>query len=935
MIDFKNIDTISHILKDTSINSLTGIKKIKLSKKESDIISSLYDVFHSSIESNQKIQFEIENSDEIQLFIVSQYIVKKIQNRALYQDIKSELEFLFQKLYSKTIFEAEFDLWNSKTFDMFENQLPKSLKASLTKFVPTKLVLLCIDNLGFLNINGVTPKKLDDFNNFKNELLENTIINKKNELIDSTNFDDEEDILENIKTYFTILCNHLENDIEYYFDKMTSSRYQSIEIVKDYIFSTLNFKELSSKYNINGERVRQLITTPKEFPFSICSNYAQNQDDYKLKFEGNLLNTIIEQLESNVYNTSIGEEFEINENNFILFERYLKLLQYDLVSFNNDEHSNIYVLIKSQDYKIGDFRKIYDGLIQVLKNTVSAISFEEIKELLSKDLIKRSKNKKIVINESILKKLLECYPFQIIVSENEELVYQIQPNLLSSLMLKVERILLQNEVPMSRSEILEQLNIIQEKYSDAIIEDSNFFIKRNVNVQNLSNNYWIHSDFFEGNNRKKPIDFIDEIIRKKSGKIGTQEIIDEIKKHHYTISDSSVRTYLTQLCYISKDNRDLFIHRDFISKFPNIEVKKERNYFVGKDIIQEIFDVSLKLNLSTRQKIKEEVFNNLINNEIQVTENQIYGYIEKFIKIKILLEVDNLYYLDKSKSIEDIEYRKEPLYKTNIIANIVNDLKENSDGILLNDLFKKYNNLLPEGIKKNIFYKIINECELFQKVDKDSKTIIQLKRNLLPKAEFSDTEILDSNQTSNTVQIPIEKEKIFDLDELNNIISNKVSLYFESEVVFKSKFKSFVKILENTNNGKVILNYINKIYLGQTDYYDRFAYLSKIIYFYEPYLKVLGCEPNQDYPLGLSNVIHSNSKLKYMFYYQKNNTNSYYKEKDLNLFYFSKNLNELIFLRNKLAHDMTDDALDQENLNHIDLITKFIALYIYTTQLLN
>lgn len=72
-----------------------------------------------------------------------------------------------------------------------------------------------------------------------------------------------------------------------------------------------------------------------------------------------------------------------------------------------------------------------------------------------------------------------------------------------------------------------------------------------------------------------------------------------------------------------------------------------------------------------------------------------------------------------------------------------------------------------------------------------------------------------------------------------------------------------------------------------------------------------------------------------MFYYQKNNTNSYYKEKDLNLFYFSKNLNELIFLRNKLAHDMTDDALDQENLNHIDLITKFIALYIYTTQLLN
>lgn len=153
--------------------------------------------------------------------------------------------------------------------------------------------------------------------------------------------------------------------------------------------------------------------------------------------------------------------------------------------------------------------------------------------------------------------------------------------------------------------------------------------------------------------------------------------------------------------------------------------------------------------------------------------------------------------------------------------------------------------------------------------------------------------------------------------------------------MFKSKFKSFVKILENTNNGKVILNYINKIYLGQTDYYDRFAYLSKIIYFYEPYLKVLGCEPNQDYPLGLSNVIHSNSKLKYMFYYQKNNTNSYYKEKDLNLFYFSKNLNELIFLRNKLAHDMTDDALDQENLNHIDLITKFIALYIYTTQLLN
>lgn len=60
MIDFKNIDTISHILKDTSINSLTGIKKIKLSKKESDIISSLYDVFHSSIESNQKSNLRLK-----------------------------------------------------------------------------------------------------------------------------------------------------------------------------------------------------------------------------------------------------------------------------------------------------------------------------------------------------------------------------------------------------------------------------------------------------------------------------------------------------------------------------------------------------------------------------------------------------------------------------------------------------------------------------------------------------------------------------------------------------------------------------------------------------------------------------------------------------------------------------------------------------------
>lgn len=870
----------------------------------------------------------IYNKD-IATYLMSQLIRRKLHENVPVTDFADELKLFIENAYG--ILPSEEDLlnWNRLQFsDYSKLLLPKCLKRMLEHEQPSKLQIVCTDNFSFLRINGMTENKLNDFIEFRQTLFEseNIKVMEKLSVKDAIHldYDYEQTLTENIERYRDRVVDHIKQYHLKYFNKYRDQEIRNLSIFNTYFKEQthLNYKQTGEIYNLTAERIRVLFTEKKGRPYNIFKFIFESTEKYLLDLSGNLADEIKLRLSSGLYNPGFGVHLEANPQNYETLSKYLGLFGFELAQFHNNSEIPYYVLIEPEIYGITKFKHFNRELFQLMKNSPYSLTLEEIVEKLTT---------KFTVDEGVLETVLKFKPYQCAEHEDGTLKYNIQPNLLGSLMLKVERLLYRNEDNMSSDQILEELNMIQRNYEDDEYTANQLIIKSNRNVISFGNNTWIHSEYWHHAEREVPSVFIENQIITNGGKISYAEVIEAIRNNHYNIKDSSVRAYIMSFCRTSKDDLNLFVHKDYVNEYPEIKFHPVRNQLIGRAMLEAYKIASEHSPQFTKEKIQNRVWELL--SEENRDERQIKLYFRNLSEKEYFLEHNGIYMVNPEKNIANIKYRKEPQYKTLIRAFIVQDLKANPEGLTLKSLRSKYKENIPEGVSINNFYKFFHNGHLFEKFRLDNIEYVKLVPEYLPEAQPANINTIEPEADERAAVghgLEYVEGRAFNREELMVALQEKLEPYFISENHYVRSFNKFVEQMEDLTNGSITLHYLFKVFVLKTDHYERFAFLGNIVNFYEPYLKSLNFEPNNQYERGLGNIIRSNGILGNLRMYERDMKHRPAYLADSRKLYFSKSLNSLMHYRNLKDHDLTSELLLEENINIVELISQFVALYMYT-----
>lgn len=869
----------------------------------------------------------ITGNKDIDIYLRSQALLTKLKEKDAISDFTDEL-----KLYMDTAFgilpsEEDLENWHRLRFsDYSKVVLPKVLKRMLEKEQPSKLQVLCTDHYSFLRINGMTETKLQDFIEFQRTLIESDSIKALEKLpaMDSLHldYDYEKTITENIEGYRDLIVDHVTKFHIKYVNKYRSKEIRNLKIFKTYYKeqTNLNYNQIGRIYELSGEMIR-LLCTEKEKPYNIFSSFFVSPDEYLLDLTGNFREEIKNILSSELYNPEFGEQLNVNAQNYETLAKYMSLFGFDLAQFQENVDHLYYVLIEPEKYGITKFKHFSRELLQLMKNSPYSLTLEEIAEKLTT---------KVTVDESVLENVLKYEPYQSAEHEDGTIKYNIQPHLLGSLMLKVERLLFRIGEQMSSAQILEELNTVQRHYGDIEYTADQLIIRSNVSVISNGNNTWIHSEYCHNEEREAPSVFIENLIIANGGKISFTEVADAIRTNLYNIKGSSVRAYITSFCRRSKDDLNLFVHKDYVNNYPEINLHPVRNQLIGRAMLAAYKTALDGAGQFTRDELEKRVYDLL--SEEDRDERQIKLYFRNLSAQAYFLEHNGLYLVNPEKNIANIKYRKEPQYKTLIRSFIVQDLKASPEGIPLRKLLSKYKEQIPEGVSINNFYKFFHNGQLFEKFRHDNIEYVKLVPEYLPEAQPANIDTAEPEGDERvTVQQVAEyrEDREFNRKDLMDALQERLKPYFISDSHYEQSFNKFAGHLEMLTNGNITLYYLFKVFVLKTDHYERFAYLGNIVNFYEPYLKSLNFETNYQYDQGLGNLIRSNSLLRNLRLYERNMRRRPLLA-DPRKLYFSQSLNSLLHYRNLKDHDLTSEQLLEENINIVDLISKFVALYMFT-----
>lgn len=937
-IDFTRREDCDHILEQIRTSDCEFFEEIgKLPKKLKErynLLSTFLNSDDTEFYDDRKIIIDnIARNKNIQIFLLSKYSFDVLLE-SLPSTIYNELQNLFYKQFHIDVTEEKINYWKDVKYEDYKTSIPKSLHTILTKLQLSKLALLCLDDFSFVSLKGITNSKLDDFRAYKNYLIQNEQEIVPEIEIVHIDYDNSLNFLANIKKYLNILANHINLFSPKYLGNLNNKQNRNLDIVNKYIFEspTLNYKEIGEIYNMTGERVRQLLTDESSIPYNIFKHYIHNNGNYFLILNGTLVINIINQLKEWSYYSEVGEELDFSGDNLLKFSKYFSFFNFEIVPHSIDDSNTLYTIVESNKYSTLEYRELLHALQKILKNTAYYLTMDEIVEKLN-DFKKQNNSRNFLVDNEILHLILSNYPYQNFVDEEGVLNYNIQPNLLSSINLKVERILFLEEKPLFKDQIFERLNVIQNQYDDINYDQEQNVFRRSDSIINISNNKWVHSDYFEFDNRLKPEDFINQFIISNDGKVEFDEVKNAVAEEHYNISPQSIRAYLTKLCRVSTDNKNLFIHRDYLSSFPNLQVNVERDSFKGKEIIDAFREASNQLEIFSKYQFKKKIKGIFENRGKHIYDHQIDYYFKRLEDSGLLLQNNGLYSVDPEISFDNIRYRNEPFYKTRIKSEVIVDLKDNRDGLSLNYLYNKYKEYIPDNLKHNNFYKVFYDHELFEKYDFEGQRYVRLLPEYIPEPQTAMVEVEEP-----VANAPLVKHfeynqfarRPYNVPELFNAVVKDIEYNFGNKEYLLDDFSFLIKHLESLNNGRMIVQYLYDIYVGKTDYYDRFAYFSQVVNFYEPFLKSLNFQYNSSYPPSLRNMIYTSPKLSNLINLKKDNFSSKFDNNGNNKIYFAKAIKDLVFYRNLMDHDLSDDRLVIGTFKQIELITKFMSLYIYT-----
>ncbi len=720
----------------------------------------------------------------------------------------------------------------------------------------------------------------------------------------------------------------------------------------------LDFSQIAQKYSKTTENIRSTLFYHRNRT-DLVDLFLNNEIGYNIKINPIINNEILNFISQNIYKPFKKDLFTNNEDYFSedQIKRFFELYDHrlEIIEFENSDY--IYSTILKKDEKVL-FKSHFRVLDLVLK-TGNKLTYDElynecIKTIDSFDYNQTNRYiKDNGLNTNMFNIILDEYIKIETIEEDDNQLYQFKWHYLSTIVAKCTRILFENGEVMSKKEILEEFQSRENELGIELTIDSiNFLhIRATDKIHPIGKTgNWLYDENHTTEKNSLALKVNEDIEKKFNGKIYINEFLEYVNTNDFyrNYEASSIRANVFLCSKQAINDSNLFIHNNFKDQYPEIELKGNRNKYLGNTIIKklvQIFD-------DTDQPIEKNDLVQLLDTKLQEDDitikikNNILQYLIKFFDLGVIIKFEKenkiFFQLDKEElsthDIEKIGKKQEPLYKTSIRSKAITFLKEKNKA-KLSEVFELIRPLAPLDISINNIYKIFDNDTIFIKEKVENETWIYLNTPQLPAPQEMHVEV-EEETTELLGTTPLQRRVHFDTIELkraviDELILEKNTYGLNQEIIFGT-FESFIEIVLNNDRnsiwGKTLVQSIYESFCTKTDFYDRHMCVMNLIGSYETFLKMISPIEQNGRATGIVEIIHTIPEIKELYHY-KNQEKIRITDRQKNN--FSHILNKAKYLADLYRHDRSHEDLSMGNSKMMKSIVDFTALYLYTLYLVD
>ena len=674
----------------------------------------------------------------------------------------------------------------------------------------------------------------------------------------------------------------------------TRTQIKKVEYFHDYFFNNLSIEELMSKndlkssesINLKMRKLSNSLLNPaseKEFRFSQA--YVEYLNQMKDKFSCSNLEGIDGELGI--------EDDPLNR----ILNRFLKL---DVLKWDFD----VKIIVPLEN--VTKIRESLHEIYQELKKAFGYIPFGTLLEFLPETLTKEEKEK-----------LLNSFLHGLNTIEFSEDGVRIQTLFLETVYVRQARLIYDSDKPMTFREI-------QEKY-EAIYEDSIESLTTNMlNKCGFFCNGGINWYYGEAQTLRQ---FIAKYVSDHKFSVRLSNIKEAIKEKFNT-SDKTIECYLGEICYRSKDDSDLYCHKDHLAEFPGFKIRKEQNSGQERKVVIAIWKylnnspegVKLKelkkwvlafmKDEGLNYKMSSKILNTYIEKGIFISEGDI-------IKRNIDFDEKKLSFIGRGKNLAK--------YADQIISIGVNELQKSpANRMLFADLVSMILDSII-GLNRNIIKTLFEETDEFNVEKIDGRIYISLAIEIeaepiyemsqeAPETEAQLVEVAETRE-------PLAPNITFDWDRIIAKLMKELSFYVRKDWFGEDfdlnegliLFRKFLSESKNQNLSVRLPQDMHEYWFCATSHYDRNRYFSDLAIFFESVLREL-YPHKMEFTRGLEDVVSYFPAIKELGDRPKEDR-------------LAGSYRDLKYQRNQVAHGTFVELTSRQE---AEKIINYIALYVYT-----
>lgn len=329
----------------------------------------------------------------------------------------------------------------------------------------------------------------------------------------------------------------------------------------------LTLKMIGNELSVSSERVRQLLATVTN-ELNLLFN---GQSSGNLRLADNLLQEVRKLTTDYLYSDAepllndIFRDLE-EEDAKVLFTHYLYCFDLDLFVINKKNirrpHS-VYIIIPLKE-KILYYNNL-SLILYILRDSPFWFTSEDIENKSAEH------PKKEQLYPHITQAILHKHPW---IERDNAGRYRLAWCFLGSATMEIRRILLDQARPMTRMEVLEEYNRLAIEAEMETITSKQLIFRADSQFRTQDKaGIW----YYDPNSRQKESvrTFMEAYMLEQGGKIHFEQLKSVIDSAGYIYSDATIRAYLLSFCRVGVKDPTIFIHPNYIDKFPNIRLRKK------------------------------------------------------------------------------------------------------------------------------------------------------------------------------------------------------------------------------------------------------------------------------------------------------------------------------------------------------------------------